>query len=275
MKPFIVIADGFDENLFKQLRSIEQFDVHSNAKPSPQELISLLPKLNALVIRSRSKITSDLLNKANNLQLIIRAGEGTDNIDKEACKKKGVKVANTPGANHNSAAEHAIALMMSCLRKVPQASSHLQQGGWDKEKFKGMEISGKTIGIVGFGRIGRMVAEKLSGFSPRIIYYDPLVEKPPSLEVERIKSIEDIFRTSDIVTIHVPLLAQTKNLIDGKLIGMMKKTAILINAARGEILEESALVSALDNNSIFAAGLDVFKKEPLDSQSPLRNFSNV
>ena len=275
MRPFIVIADGFDENLFGQLQDICQFDIHPSENPSPGQLESLLPRIHGLVIRSRTKITSSFLEKANQLKLIIRAGEGTDNIDKKACKKKNINVANTPGANHNSAAEHTIALMMSCLRKIPQACSHLQKGGWDKEKFMGMEITRKTIGIVGFGRIGRLVAEKLGGFSPKIIFYDPMIETSDFVYAEKKEKIEDIFSESDIITIHTPLLSETKNLIEKTLIARMKKTAILINAARGEIVDEEALFFAVKKGLIAGAALDVFSKEPLDSSSKLRTLGNL
>lgn len=274
MKPFILVSDGFDKNLFEQLKKNSELDVHPESKVTQDQLKTLLPKVHALVIRSATTVTPDLLELAPNLKLVIRAGEGTDNIDKVACGQKGVKVANTPGANNNSAAEHAIALMLSTLRMTAQADASMKSGKWDKASFTGLELSNKKIGIIGFGRIGQIVAKRLAGFEPEVMFYDPFA----TTDIPYAKKEEDlkkIFSTADIITIHTPLLPQTKNMINAELLGVMKKEAILVNAARGGIVDEAALLDILKNKKIRGAGFDVFATEPLEDSSELRKLDNL
>lgn len=274
MKPFILVSDGFDKNLFEQLKKNPELDVHPESKVTQDQLKTLLPKVHALVIRSATTVTPDLLELAPNLKLVIRAGEGTDNIDKVACGQKGVKVANTPGANNNSAAEHAIALMLSTLRMTAQADASMKSGKWDKASFTGLELSNKKIGIIGFGRIGQIVAKRLAGFEPEVMFYDPFA----TTDIPYAKKEEDlkkIFSTADIITIHTPLLPQTKNMINAELLGVMKKEAILVNAARGGIVDEAALLDTLKNKKIRGAGFDVFATEPLEDSSELRKLDNL
>lgn len=274
MKPFILVSDGFDKNLFEQLKKNPELDVHPEPKVTQDQLKTLLPKVHALVIRSATTVTPDLLELAPNLKLVIRAGEGTDNIDKVACGQKGVKVANTPGANNNSAAEHAIALMLSTLRMTAQADASMKSGKWDKASFTGLELSNKKIGIIGFGRIGQIVAKRLAGFEPEVMFYDPFA----TTDIPYAKKEEDlkkIFSTADIITIHTPLLPQTKNMINAELLGVMKKEAILVNAARGGIVDEAALLDILKNKKIRGAGFDVFATEPLEDSSELRKLDNL
>jgi len=274
MKPFIVVSDGFDKTLFESLKKINELEVHPESKLTPENLDKLLPKINGLIIRSATKVDVNLLEKAPNLKIVIRAGEGTDNIDKKACALKGVKVANTPGANNNSAAEQAIALMFSVLRKTAESTASMKQGKWDKDAFTGLEVWKKKIGIVGFGRIGQIVATRLSGFEPDVLFFDPFVEKSP-LPYAKKSTLDEIFSTCDIITIHTPLMAETKNLITENLLSKMKKTAVLINAARGGIVDEAALVKVLTENKIKGAGIDVFATEPLPSENPFKNLTNV
>ena len=274
MKPFIVVSDGFDKTLFESLKKINELEVHPESKLTPENLDKLLPKINGLIIRSATKVDVNLLEKAPNLKIVIRAGEGTDNIDKKACALKGAKVANTPGANNNSAAEQAIALMFSVLRKTAESTASMKQGKWDKDAFTGLEVWKKKIGIVGFGRIGQIVATRLSGFEPDVLFFDPFVEKSP-LPYAKKSTLDEIFSTCDIITIHTPLMAETKNLITENLLSKMKKTAVLINAARGGIVDEAALVKVLTENKIKGAGIDVFATEPLPSENPFKNLTNV
>jgi len=274
MKPFIVVSDGFDKTLFESLKKINELEVHPESKLTPENLDKLLPKINGLIIRSATKVDVNLLEKAPNLKIVIRAGEGTDNIDKKACALKGVKVANTPGANNNSAAEQAIALMFSVLRKTAESTASMKQGKWDKDAFTGLEVWKKKIGIVGFGRIGQIVATRLSGFEPDVLFFDPFVEKSP-LPYAKKSTLDEIFSTCDIITIHTPLMAETKNLITENLLSKMKKTAVLINAARGGIVDEAALVKVLTESKIKGAGVDVFATEPLPSENPFKNLTNV
>ena len=218
MKPFILVADGFDKKLFKDLCSVPGLEVHPESKVDKDGLEKLLPKINGIVIRSATTITEDLLAKAPNLKYVIRAGEGTDNIDKVACKAKGVKVSNTPGANNNSAAEHAMALMMTVLRQTAQASQSMGEGKWDKNSFMGIELWKKKIGIVGMGRIGQILAKRLSGFEVSVTYFDPVTESVDIPYAKKVNDIEELFKTCDIISLHVPLIPATKNLVKNCLI---------------------------------------------------------
>ncbi len=275
MKPFILVADGFDKKLFKELCAVDGLEVYPESKVDKDGLNNLLPKINGIIIRSATTITEDLLAKAPNLKYVIRAGEGTDNIDKAACRARGVKVSNTPGANNNSAAEHAFALIMTVLRQTAFANKSMCEGKWDKNSFMGMELWKKKVGIVGMGRIGQILAKRLSGFEVSISYFDPVTTNVDIPNTTKVINIEDLFKTCDIISIHVPLIESTKNLVDKKLLSHMKPNAILVNAARGGIINEEDLIDALKNNKIRGAGLDVFATEPLPDNSPLRSFPNL
>src|SRR3989339_917047 len=194
MKPFIVVSDGFDKNLFNALTSSQDLQVHPKSKITKEELEKLLPQINGLVIRSATTVTSELLEKAPHLKLVIRAGEGTDNIDKVACQKKGVKVANTPGSNSNSAAEHTIALMMTVLRKTAFAHASTKAGKWEKELFGGNELWKKTVGFVGFGKIAQIVAKRISGFEPKVLFYDPVTEISELSYARKVDSLDELFK---------------------------------------------------------------------------------
>ena len=275
MSSFVVVCDGFDKSLFEELKTNTHLNVHPHAKNTQEEIASLLPKAQALVIRSATSISVETLEKAPNLKYVIRAGEGTDNIDKKACEAKGVKVSNTPGANNNSAAEHAIALMMSALRKTPIANSSMKSGKWEKPLFTGNELAGKKIGIVGFGRIGQIVAKRLAGFDVDVLFYDPFIQSSDLSYAKAAKDLDHVFSESDIVTIHVPLMEQTKNLITKDQLNLMKSDSFLINAARGGIVNEEDLFDILKNNKIKAAAFDVFATEPLEEDSKLRTLENL
>ena len=274
MKPFIVVADGFDKDLFEDLKNTSEFEVHPSSKLSQDELKELLPKINGLVIRSATKVLKDYLDLAPNLKYVIRAGAGTDNIDKASCQEVGVKVSNTPGANNNSAAEHAIALMMTVLRKTAFAHKTMSNGGWDKSKFTGNELANKKVGIVGFGQIGQIVAKRIGGFEPEVLFYDPFQEKSDLSYCVKAE-LETVFKECDVITIHTPLMDETRGLINKELMSLMKPGAILVNAARGGIVNENDLVEILREGKIRGAGFDVFATEPLEKDSPLRSLDNL
>jgi D-3-phosphoglycerate dehydrogenase len=274
MKPFIVVPDGLDKELFAQLKTDANYEVYPESKVSRDQLKSMANKVNGMIIRSATTVDKELIDLMPNLKLVIRAGEGTDNIDKKYCNEKGIKAANTPGANNNSAAEHAIALMFTLLRKTNLADVSMKKGEWEKNAFVGNEMSNKTIGVVGFGRIGQIVAKRLSGFEPKILFYDPIIEKSDIPNSKKVANLEELFSNSDIITIHVPLMDQTKNLVDKKLLSLMKPTAILVNAARGKIVNENDLYDILKDKKILGAGFDVFAEEPL-KESKLRELNNI
>jgi len=275
MNPFIVVPDGFDKSLFEELKKISNLNVHPSSKVSQDELKALLPKVEGLIIRSATTVNAELLALAPNLKIVIRAGEGTDNIDKVLCAEKGVKVANTPGANNNSAAEQAVALMMSCLRNTPFADKTMHEGKWEKNALTGLELWKKKVGVVGFGRIGQIVTKRISGFEPEVLFFDPMVEKSEFSFARKAKDLAEIFSTCDIITIHTPLMPATKGMITRELMSMMKKDAILVNASRGGIVDEDALYDILKDKKIRCAGFDVFATEPLPADSKLLGLTNL
>lgn len=275
MNPFIVVPDGFDKSLFEELKKIPNLNVHPTSKVSQDELKALLPKVDGLIIRSATTINKDLLDLALQLKIVIRAGEGTDNIDKALCAEREVKVANTPGANNNSAAEQAVALMMTVLRNTALADATMKAGKWEKNSLTGLELWKKKVGIVGFGRIGQIVAKRISGFEPEILFFDPVLMSSDLPNTKKVNDLKEIFSTCDIITLHTPLMPQTKGMITAELLNLMKKDAILINASRGGIVDEEALYSILKEKKIRGAGFDVFAIEPLPADSKLLELSNL
>jgi D-3-phosphoglycerate dehydrogenase len=275
MKPFIVVSDGMDKDVFETLKAVGEFEVYPEPKVSQDKLAELLPKISGLVIRSATTVTADLLEKAPELKYVIRAGEGTDNIDKKSCEAKGVKVSNTPGANNNSAAEHAIALMMTVLRQTAWAHSTMVGGAWDKNKFTGIELWKKKIGVVGFGRIGQIVAQRLAGFEVEVKFFDPFLETSTIPYATKAKDLKEVFETCDIVTLHTPLMDATKGMVTRELLESMKPHSVLVNASRGGIVDEEALYDVLSNKKIRGAGFDVFATEPLETDSKLRKLDNL
>ncbi|MBC7540995.1 MAG: hydroxyacid dehydrogenase [Bacteriovorax sp.] len=275
MNPFIVVPDGFDKSLFEELKKITTLNVHPTSKVDQVELKALLPKVEGLIIRSATTINKELLDLAPNLKIVIRAGEGTDNIDKALCAEKGIKVANTPGANNNSAAEQAVALMMTVLRNTALADATMKAGKWEKNSLTGLELWKKKVGIVGFGRIGQIVAKRISGFEPEILFFDPVLMSSDMPNTKKVNDLKEIFSTCDIITLHTPLMPQTKGMITGELLNLMKKDAILVNASRGGIVDEDALYNVLKEKKIRGAGFDVFAVEPLPADSKLLELTNL
>lgn len=275
MKPFIVVSDGMDKDVFSRLQSISDFDVFGERKISQDQLNELAPKVNGIVIRSATKITPEFLDKATNLKYVIRAGEGTDNIDKVECEKRGVKVSNTPGANNNSAAEHALALTLTAFRKISFAHNKMMNNGWDKSLYTGIELLNKKVGVVGFGRIGQLFAKRIQGFDPEILFFDPFCESSDIPNTKKAESLEEIFKTCDVISLHTPLLDSTRKMISKELIDMMPEHAVLVNASRGGIVDEDALLDALTNNRIRGAAFDVFENEPLAEDHPFRKLDNM
>lgn len=274
-KPFILVCDGMDQEVFEKLQKVSELEVHPNKKCSQEEIKRLLPKVSGMIIRSATTVNKEYIDHAPNLKYIIRAGEGTDNIDKAYCHEKGIKVSNTPGANNNSAAEHALALMMTVLRKTAWADASMKGGLWDKNSFTGNELTNKTIGIMGFGRIGQLLCKRLQGFEPKVLFFDPFLKDSPFDYAARVETLEELFSQSDVISIHTPLLEQTKGSVNAALLSKMKPHAVLVNAARGKIVDENALYEALKNKKIRGAGFDVFANEPLEDNSPLRQLDNV
>jgi D-3-phosphoglycerate dehydrogenase len=235
-----------------------------------EHLLQVLPDYDALVVRSATKVTAPVIEAGKKLRVVGRAGSGVDNIDVEAATQRGVIVVNAPASNNVAVAELTIGLLLCLARQIPQAYTSLQGGKWERSKFVGWEVRGKTLGLVGLGRIGAEVARRARGLEMHMLAYDPVVssDRASQLGVELV-TLDELLARSDIVSLHVPLVDSTRNLVDQARIAKMKPGAYLINASRGGIVEEEAMVAALESGHLSGAALDVYNSEPLPEGSPL------
>lgn len=243
---------------------------------SPEELKKEIAQYDGLVIRSATKVTAEIIEAAEKLKVVGRAGIGLDNVDVPAASKRGIVVMNAPDGNATTAAEHALAMMMALTRNIPQATARLKAGGWDKKKFQGREVTGKTLGIIGIGRIGAIVANRAQGLHMKVIAYDPHMPKDlvDKLGVELV-SFDGLCKRADYISVHVPLTKETRKLVSADAFRMMKKDAMFIDCARGGVVDEEALYEALKNKEIAGAALDVFEKEPTSLETtPLLGLDN-
>lgn len=271
----VLVSDSLSAEGIEILKREKDLEIDVKTGLKPDELKAIIGQYHGLVIRSATKVTADLLAAADNLEVIGRAGIGVDNVDVPAATKKGVVVMNTPGGNTTTTAEHAIALMMSLARFIPQATASMKRGEWEKKKFEGREMTGKTLGVVGLGAIGSIVADRAVGLKMKVIAYDPFItpDRARKMGVEQV-DLEELYRRSDLITIHVPKLPETTNLINKDTIGKMKKGVYIICAARGGIVNEDDLLAALEAGQVAGAALDVFAKEP-PGELPLIQHPNL
>ena len=271
----IFVADDVSDTGLQPLRSAG-FGVEKRVGLARAELVEALQDSDGLIVRSETKVSADLLEEATNLRVIGRAGVGVDNIDVPAATIRGVVVMNAPDGNTITTAEHTIALLISLARSIPQANSSLKAGRWERKKFIGVEFQGKTLGIVGLGRIGRVVASRARAMGMQIVAYDPFIapEQARDLEIE-LAPLDDVYARADFLTVHTPLTADTRGLIDREVLGKMKHGARLINCARGGLVDEDALYEALTSGSIAGAALDVFSQEPPPSDHRLLQLDQV
>ncbi len=273
MHPKILICDEIDEEATDKLKGIA--DVETG-----KEKLNDLEKLqnyDCLLVRSATKITKDVIANAKNLKIIARAGAGLDNVDVLAAKERNIKVVNAPDSLTISVAEMVFGSLLAMIRKISEADKSMNEEKWEKKKFTGREICGKNFGIIGFGRIGRKVATIANGFSANVFAYDPLITDEKiyeNLNVRHCKNIDEILKQCDFVSIHVPLMNETRNLINADNIKTLKKDAIMINTSRGGIINELALIGALKNKLIGGVCLDVFENEP-NPNPEFRNLENV
>lgn len=252
---------------------LEVVQEDDTASPRFQEELS---RAHGLLVRSATRVTPDLLAAAPLLRAVGRAGVGVDNIDLPACTRRGVAVFNAPAGNTVSAAELAFALMLAAMRRVPEADRSVRAGEWARSRFNGSELQGKTLGLVGAGRIGGEVARRARAFQMRILIYDPFLTPERVLELEgRGAELEELLREADVVTLHVPLTDSTRGLLDRRRVALMKPTAYLVNASRGGVVDEDALAEALSEGRLGGAALDVYTREPLPEDSPLRSAPNL
>ncbi len=238
---------------------------------SPDELKAIIGQYHGLVIRSATKVTADIIEAAEKLKVIGRAGSGLDNVDRAAATKKGIVVMNTPGGNTITTAEHAIAMMFALARNIPQATVSMKEGKWEKKKFMGIELYNKTLGVLGLGNIGSQVARRAQGLQMNVICYDPFLsdDRAAELGVEKV-TLDELFSRSDFITIHTPLTPETKGLINAKTIEKMKDGVRIINCARGGIVNEKDLHDAIVSGKVGGAALDVYEKEPPEDLSLIK-----
>jgi len=271
----VLICDGLDPkgiDIFQQAKGIET-EVHDHLPK--EELLAIIDRFDGLVVRSRTKVDHSLLAAAKKLRVVGRAGTGVDNIDVQAATELGVLVMNTPGANAMAAAEHTMALLLALARHIPQADHSLRHGRWDKKAYVGTELYGQTMGVVGLGKIGTLVAERALGFKMRVLAYDPYIsaEAAAKLGVELIP-LDKLWRQADFITLHTPFSRETKNLLDETALKKVKRGARVINCARGGLIDEAALCAAIQKGRVAGAALDVFAQEP-PFGSPLLDLPQV
>jgi D-3-phosphoglycerate dehydrogenase len=273
MKIKILVADGMSDLALKKFQEESSFEVNFRKSTSTEELLPLLEDVDALFVRSATRVTAEVLEAAPKLKLVVRLGAGVDNIDIPVATMRKVAVMNTAAANALSAAEHTIALMFSLARRIPQAVLSLSKQEWRRADFVGFELTGKILGVVGCGQIGRIVIEKALGLGMKVIAYDPFIKdlSPWKLDgkVSLKASLKSLVEESDLVTLHIPRTDETKNLVNAELLSFFKKEAYLLNVARGGIVDEVALLEALNNDVLAGAALDVFEKEPPVFPNPL------
>src|SRR6201995_4788870 len=241
-----------------------KFEVDLGLDMSDEEFRAKLGSYDAILIRSATKMTPELIELATNLKVIGRAGTGVDNVDIPAATRRGIVVANAPESNSVAAAEHTLALALALFRNVPQAHGSRVAGRWDRSKYKGAELYGKTLGVVGFGRIGQLVAKRAQSFEMNVLAFDKFVsaERFRELGVEGVESLEELLGRSDLVTLHVPKKPETEGMIDAGTIALMKDGARLVNCARGQLVDLDALLAGLESGKLAGAALDVFPTEP-------------
>lgn len=227
---------------------------------TPEELLNVIAEYDAMVVRSRTKVRAPLIDKATRLKVIIRGGVGLDNIDTEYAESKGIKVLNTPGASSNAVAELAVSMMFALARQINRADASMKAGQWEKKTIKGVELAGKTLGVIGYGRIGRLLGEKARALGMNVVAYDPYVKHPD------VVSLETLLKVSDVVSMHLPHTDETHHLLGVTQFALLKRGAFVVQASRGGTVDEAALYGALVSGHLAGAALDVFSEEPPKSE---------
>ncbi len=259
----VLICDPISQTSIDELESTGKFTIDIETGLDEDALVKKIPSYHCMVVRSATKVTKKVLEAATELELIVRGGVGLDNIDLETARERGVTVANTPGTNSESVAEMTIAFMLCMARRIPQAHNTLLEGRWEKKSFRGSEIGGKTLGIIGMGRIGASVARKASAFDMTVLGYDPYLD---AAVIERSgarpSTLDEIRQKADYITLHVPISDETRNLIDADFLAGAKDGVRIVNCARGGVVDEQALLEAIDSGKVAGAAMDVFAEEP-------------
>lgn len=271
----ILISDDLAEPGIQKLMSVPEFQVDVRTKLAHEELCRIIKDYHALVIRSATKVTAEVIDAGDKLKVVARAGIGLDNVNIDAASRRGIVVMNTPEGNVITTAEHVIAMMLALSRNIPQADSSVKAGKWEKSRFRGREVSHKVLGIIGIGRIGRIVADRAKGLKMNVIAYDPYIS-PEVVEKLGIKgvSLDELFARSDYITIHTPMTKETRDLLNVDAFKKMRKGVFIINCARGGIVNEQDLYDAIQSEMVAGAALDVFTQEP-PKDNPLLSLDQV
>ena len=272
----VLVSDPLEKEGISILEAEKEITVDVKTKLTPDQLKEAIKDYDAIIVRSSTKVTKDVIEAGNKLKVIGRAGVGLDNVNLEAASLKGVIVVNAPAGNTISTAEHTMSMIMALSRNIPQAYASLKSGQWDRKKFMGVELYGKTLGIIGLGRIGSEVAKRSDSFGMKVIAYDPFLspEKASELKIEPV-TLDDLFKRSDYITVHAPLTEETKYIIGKTTIAKMKKGVKIVNCARGGIINEEDLAAAISEGKVSGAALDVFEKEPPAPTNPLLKLDKV
>ncbi|MBU4532988.1 MAG: phosphoglycerate dehydrogenase [Eubacteriales bacterium] len=271
----VLVTDSVSQSAVDVLKREPDIEVEVRNKMTPEEFLEIIPQFDALIVRSATKVTREVMDVAANLKVIGRAGVGVDNIDVTSATERGIIVVNAPEGNTNAATELTMAHMLGLARNLPQADSKMKAGVWDKKAFVGVELRNKTLGILGLGRIGSGVAKRAEAMEMNVIAYDPFLTEERAREMSvKVLPLDEVFREADFITVHMPLTKETKYMIDARAIGLMKEGVRIINCARGGIIDESALYQGLISGKVAGAALDVFECEPA-TECPLLKLPNV
>lgn len=273
----VLITDSLSDAGLKILEDTPSIEVVNRAGLSPEEVREALREVDGIVIRSGTRLTPEILEGQERLKVIVRAGVGVDNVDLDAATRNGIVVMNTPAGNTTSTGEHAFAMMMALARNIPQASARMHEGGWDKKLFKGSQLAGKTLAVIGLGRIGMTVATRALAFQMDVVGYDPFLSEDRAREqgITLYREVDDLIDKCDFISIHTPLTEETRGLINSERIARMRPGVRIINCARGGIVDEADIVEAVESGKVAGAALDVFAEEPLAADSPLRSCDKI
>ncbi len=271
----VLVTDPISEEGIKILKSDPDVQVDVATKLTKEQLIEKIGDYHALIIRSETQVTKEVIEAGKNLKIIGRAGVGIDNVDVPAATAKGIIVANAPEGNTIAACEHTISMMLAISRNIPQANASLKSGKWERSKFMGVEVLGKTLGVVGLGRIGGEITKRMRGMGMEVLAYDPFTTPERAQQIgAKLTTLDEIYEKADYITVHTPLIPSTRHMVSGPQFARMKKGVRIVNCARGGIIDEAALLEALKSGKVAAAGLDVFEKEP-PVGNPLLELPNV
>ncbi|WP_202319167.1 phosphoglycerate dehydrogenase [Archaeoglobus neptunius] len=271
----VLVAEPISDEAIEYMRE-NGLQVDVRVGMSRDELLEAIGDYEALIVRSQTKVDAEVIDAAKKLKIIGRAGVGVDNIDISTATQYGIVVVNAPGGNTISTAEHAIALILAAARKIPQADRSVKEGKWERKKFMGVELRGKTVGVIGLGRVGFEVAKRCKALEMNVVAFDPYVSKERAEQIGvKLMDLESLLSISDIITVHVPRTKETIGLLGKEQFDKMKDGVIVVNAARGGIVDEAALYEALKDGKVSAAALDVYEKEPPDPESPLLKMENI